>query len=162
MSICCVPELLWRSCAAWESTPLLLHQVTLRCSHNFRKLPLQSTWYLGNWVGDNKVYCFVLWPLPYFCGHQAFPCCYRATCQMYVNRAKCRSFINLRLCTRVCDASWNYPWFCCCFHADSVGAGSRSSALTLAVAMHPRARVMTCIDERSLGFWAMGHARATG
>ena len=48
------------------------------------------------------------------------------------------------------------------FIADSVGAGSRSSALTLAVAMHPRARVMTCIDERSLGFWAMGHARATG
>ena len=41
-------------------------------------------------------------------------------------------------------------------------AGSRSSALTLAVAMHPRARVTTCIDERSLAFWALGHARATG
>ena len=38
------------------------------------------------------------------------------------------------------------------FIADPVDAGSRSSALTLAVAMHPRARVMTCIDERSLGF----------
>lgn len=48
------------------------------------------------------------------------------------------------------------------FIADPVGAGSRSSALTLAVAMHPRACVMTCIDERSLGFWAVGHARATG
>ncbi|DBA90081.1 TPA: hypothetical protein ACH3X1_003400 [Trebouxia sp. C0004] len=44
----------------------------------------------------------------------------------------------------------------------AVAPGSRSSALTLAVAMHPRARVMTCIDERSLGFWALGHARATG
>lgn len=41
-------------------------------------------------------------------------------------------------------------------------AGSRSSALTLAVAMHPRARITTCIDERSLGFWALGHASATG
>jgi 2-succinyl-5-enolpyruvyl-6-hydroxy-3-cyclohexene-1-carboxylate synthase len=48
------------------------------------------------------------------------------------------------------------------FIAFPVGAGSRSSALTLAVAMHPRARVMTCIDERSLGFWVVGHARATG
>ena len=41
-------------------------------------------------------------------------------------------------------------------------AGSRSSALTMAVAMHPRANVTTCIDERSLGFWALGHGRATG
>ena len=40
--------------------------------------------------------------------------------------------------------------------------GSRSSPLTLAVAMHPRARLNVCIDERSLGFWALGYSRATG
>ncbi len=56
----------------------------------------------------------------------------------------------------------NTPGPIATFIADPDGAGSRSSALTLAVAMHPRARVMTCIDERSLGFWAVGHARATG
>lgn len=41
-------------------------------------------------------------------------------------------------------------------------AGSRSSPLTVAIAQHPRARVVLCIDERSLGFWAMGYGRATG
>ncbi|MEW5311204.1 MAG: hypothetical protein WDW38_002939 [Sanguina aurantia] len=43
-----------------------------------------------------------------------------------------------------------------------VAPGSRSSALTLAVASHPRARLNVCIDERSLGFWALGYSRATG
>ena len=28
--------------------------------------------------------------------------------------------------------------------------------------MHPRVRVVPCIDERSLGFWALGFAQATG
>ena len=28
--------------------------------------------------------------------------------------------------------------------------------------MHPRARLNVCIDERSLGFWALGYSRATG
>ena len=32
----------------------------------------------------------------------------------------------------------------------------------MAVAQHPRARVVLCIDERSLGFWALGYGRATG
>ncbi len=41
-------------------------------------------------------------------------------------------------------------------------AGSRSSPLTAAVAMQPRACIIPCIDERSLGFWAVGHAKATG
>ena len=41
-------------------------------------------------------------------------------------------------------------------------AGSRSSALTMAVALHPRARVVPCIDERSLAFWALGFGRAHG
>ena len=41
-------------------------------------------------------------------------------------------------------------------------AGSRSSPLTLAVSMHPRARLNVCIDERSLGFWALGYSRASG
>ncbi|KAL6744836.1 ADC synthase, partial [Haematococcus lacustris] len=40
--------------------------------------------------------------------------------------------------------------------------GSRSSPLAAAVASHPRARLNVCIDERSLGFWAMGYGRATG
>ncbi|GAB4817906.1 hypothetical protein N2152v2_004952 [Parachlorella kessleri] len=43
-----------------------------------------------------------------------------------------------------------------------VAPGSRSSPLTVAIAQHPRARVVLCIDERSLGFWAMGFGRATG
>ena len=55
-----------------------------------------------------------------------------------------------------------------CFHPcirtalRSPPLGSRSSPLTLAVAMHPRARLNVCIDERSLGFWALGYSRATG
>lgn len=32
----------------------------------------------------------------------------------------------------------------------------------MAVAQHPRARIVPCIDERSLGFWALGYGRATG
>lgn len=43
-----------------------------------------------------------------------------------------------------------------------VAPGSRSSPLTLAVAQHPRARLVPGIDERSLGFWALGHGKATG
>lgn len=43
-----------------------------------------------------------------------------------------------------------------------VAPGSRSSPLTVAIAAHPRARIVPCIDERSLGFWALGHGRATG
>ena len=41
-------------------------------------------------------------------------------------------------------------------------SGSRSSPLTLAASMHPRARLNVCIDERSLGFWALGYSRSTG
>lgn len=41
-------------------------------------------------------------------------------------------------------------------------AGSRSSPLTTAIAQHPRARIVPCIDERSLCFWALGYGRATG
>lgn len=43
-----------------------------------------------------------------------------------------------------------------------IAPGSRSSPLTLAVASHPRARLHICIDERSLGFWAVGYGRACG
>ena len=55
----------------------------------------------------------------------------------------------------------------CCPSPDSkrppvLCAGSRSSALTTAVALHPRARVVPCIDERSLAFWALGFGRAHG
>ncbi|GLC45490.1 hypothetical protein PLESTM_001741500 [Pleodorina starrii] len=41
-----------------------------------------------------------------------------------------------------------------------VAPGSRSSPLTHAIAAHPRARLNVCIDERSLGFWALGYGRA--
>lgn len=40
--------------------------------------------------------------------------------------------------------------------------GSRSSPLALAISRHPRARLNVCIDERSLGFWALGYGRAAG
>ncbi|GIL50277.1 hypothetical protein Vafri_6487 [Volvox africanus] len=43
-----------------------------------------------------------------------------------------------------------------------VAPGSRSSPLTHAIARHPRARLNVCIDERSLGFWALGYGRASG
>ena len=39
-------------------------------------------------------------------------------------------------------------------------SGSRSSPLTLAAARHPKARLIPGIDERSLGYWALGHAKA--
>lgn len=41
-------------------------------------------------------------------------------------------------------------------------AGSRSSALATAAALQPRARIVPCIDERSLAFWALGYGQATG
>ena len=41
-------------------------------------------------------------------------------------------------------------------------AGSRSSPLTAAAAAHPRARIVPCIDERSLAFWALGFGQANG
>ena len=43
-----------------------------------------------------------------------------------------------------------------------IAPGSRSSPLTFAVSTHPRARLVPGIDERSLGFWALGHGKATG
>lgn len=45
--------------------------------------------------------------------------------------------------------------------AFAVAPGSRSSPLTHAAFQHPAAAVTVCLDERSLGFWAVGHARAT-
>jgi hypothetical protein len=38
--------------------------------------------------------------------------------------------------------------------------GSRSSPLALAAASHPRSRLTVAVDERSLGFWALGYGRA--
>lgn len=37
-----------------------------------------------------------------------------------------------------------------------VAPGSRSSPLTAALAAHPRANPMVCLDERSLAFYALG------
>ncbi|GIL87242.1 hypothetical protein Vretifemale_15342 [Volvox reticuliferus] len=43
-----------------------------------------------------------------------------------------------------------------------VAPGCRSSPLAHAIASHPRARLNVCIDERSLGFWALGYGRSSG
>lgn len=39
-------------------------------------------------------------------------------------------------------------------------SGSRSSPLALTAASHPRSQLTVAIDERSLGFWALGYSRA--
>eukprot|EP00983_Pelagomonas_calceolata_P000231 7862-Pelagomonas_calceolata.AAC.1 len=41
-----------------------------------------------------------------------------------------------------------------------IAPGSRSSPLAMAASLHPRARLNVCLDERSLGFWALGYGRA--
>ena len=46
-------------------------------------------------------------------------------------------------------------------HTFAVAPGSRSSPLVYAAAMNPNCHVYPCIDERSLGFWSLGYARAT-
>lgn len=43
-----------------------------------------------------------------------------------------------------------------------IAPGSRSTPLTAAIAQHPRAKLVPCLDERSLCFWAVGFAKATG
>jgi hypothetical protein len=55
-------------------------------------------------------------------------------------------------CVHVCEAPAS---LCLC-----VFTGSRSSPLALAAASHPRSQLTVAIDERSLGFWALGYGRA--
>ncbi|CAG9463771.1 unnamed protein product [Pedinophyceae sp. YPF-701] len=43
-----------------------------------------------------------------------------------------------------------------------VAPGSRSSPMAIAAASHPRVRLITCIDERSLAFYALGYGRGRG
>jgi 2-succinyl-5-enolpyruvyl-6-hydroxy-3-cyclohexene-1-carboxylate synthase len=43
-----------------------------------------------------------------------------------------------------------------------LASGSRCSPLTIAVARHPSAQSVIHLDERGLGFFAVGHARASG
>ena len=42
-----------------------------------------------------------------------------------------------------------------------IAPGSRSTPLTAAIAQHPCAKIVPCLDERSLAFWAVGYGRAT-
>ncbi|MES2504565.1 MAG: thiamine pyrophosphate-binding protein [Myxococcota bacterium] len=44
----------------------------------------------------------------------------------------------------------------------AIAPGSRSTPLVVAAAKHPRAQTIICHDERSLGFFALGYAGATG
>lgn len=53
---------------------------------------------------------------------------------------------------------WCLPFNSCVL----LPTGSRSSPLALAAVSHPQATIIPCIDERSLGFWALGFSRATG
>eukprot|EP00210_Caulerpa_lentillifera_P007031 g6725.t1 len=43
-----------------------------------------------------------------------------------------------------------------------VAPGSRSSPLVFAIASNPSCQVLSCVDERVLGFWSLGYAKATG
>ena len=43
-----------------------------------------------------------------------------------------------------------------------ISPGSRSTPITVAVAQHPQANKIVCIDERAAAFHAVGYARATG
>lgn len=43
-----------------------------------------------------------------------------------------------------------------------ISPGSRSTPLTVAVAQHPQAQNIICLDERGAAFHAIGYARATG
>ncbi len=46
--------------------------------------------------------------------------------------------------------------------AFGVAPGSRSSPLAISAAQHPRGTLKVHVDERGLGFWALGHARGSG
>lgn len=43
-----------------------------------------------------------------------------------------------------------------------IAPGSRSSALAISMAQHPKAKLITHFDERGLAFYALGHSSATG
>jgi 2-succinyl-5-enolpyruvyl-6-hydroxy-3-cyclohexene-1-carboxylate synthase len=60
-----------------------------------------------------------------------------------------------------CIKSYRVPDTCAVMCVPRVlCSGSRSSPLALAAASHPRSQLTIAIDERSLGFWALGFSRA--
>jgi len=57
------------------------------------------------------------------------------------------------------DSRYDMSYNNCCM-LFQMYSGSRSSPLALAAASHPRSQLTIAIDERSLGFWALGFSRA--
>ncbi len=56
---------------------------------------------------------------------------------------------------------WVETWVRCGLKLAVISPGSRSTPLTLALVRHPAIEVIPVVDERSAGFFALGHARRT-
>ncbi len=75
---------------------------------------------------------------------------------MTMNRTAAAN-INLLWCELIVDelVRNGIDYFC-------ISPGSRSTPLTTAVARHPNAKRIVCLDERAAAFHALGYARASG
>lgn len=56
---------------------------------------------------------------------------------------------------------WVETWVRCGLNLAVISPGSRSTPLTMALVRHPDVEVIPVIDERSAGFFALGHARTS-